>query len=54
MDQILAFSVIAFLLITYKFIQAIRIKEAPAANKMLAWTLYGLYTAGLITANLLI
>ncbi|SEQ66210.1 hypothetical protein [Piscibacillus halophilus] len=53
MSKILILSIAAFLALTFNFIKAIRIKEAPKTNKLMAWTFYLTGVIGLIAVNMI-
>ncbi len=53
MNELLIVSILAFLFLTYKFINVFKTKEVPKNNKIFAWSMYGVCIIGLISVNIL-
>lgn len=53
MNEILILSILIFVFMTYKFIKVFKTKEVPKSNRIIASSLYGVCTIGLVVVNIL-
>ncbi|MTH53607.1 hypothetical protein GKZ89_09345 [Bacillus mangrovi] len=53
-NGIILFAVAAFLLMTFRLVTVLRIKNAPRGNKRMAWLLYGIGIGALAGAVLVL
>jgi hypothetical protein len=53
MNEVLLFSIVVFVFLTYKFAKVFKTKEVPKGNKRIAWSLYGISIVGIVTVNIL-
>ncbi|AZB41632.1 hypothetical protein CEF21_04580 [Bacillus sp. FJAT-42376] len=54
MNGIILFAAAAFLLMTFRLVTVVRMKNAPRGNKRMAWLLYGIGIGALAGAVLVL
>lgn len=52
MNEVLLFSIVMFLILTYKQLKVLKNKEVPRGNRRLAWSLYSFSVIVLVVINI--